>query len=494
MSDGGRAFGSFVYDTLTNTYSSINIMTTPGVGVTSGAAVLAGKNYGTNLIAGFQAPNQLLTTSSNPIVIGSTNWFGMQFASLLTDGGGAVLLQTGILDEGPCIGIPCTNFGAEPRRSIIAGKVIAVSVSGPKTWYFSNVKFEDGGQAEGSFLYDATTNAYGNIDVWVTGGSTFPALLHYTTAKTPPGNAASSSLVALVANTNASVSGDRIFFGALSAFMTNNGGTINFNINVNGARELSCGAVNCTALTTPARLMTSGQITTAKPTGYNKILSDIVDGGGFQSTILATNLTDVAASFAISFFGDNGSPLSIPGIGTSTAVNVPARGTIALTSTGTGALQQGWARVDGADDFNVSVVFKLKNANAAGDVENAVFGEPVGITSITFPFDNTNGAVGGLALTNANAITPVRVQAVAYDEAGTILISNTNLLLPANGHTAFNFQNQAGFTSLAGKRGLLRLFAIPEGGDASVPFNGLNGLLLRFLPNLTNTTVQAIHQ
>ena len=116
------------------------------------------------------------------------------------------------------------------------------------------------------------------------------------------------------------------------------------------------------------------------------------------------------------------------------------------------------------------------------------------MTSVSFPFDFTNGTIGGLALTNSNPTVGVRVLAVAFDENGTVLTNNTNITLPANGHTAFNFQNQAGYSTLAGKRGVLRLFSFANGVDAAPPFAGVNGLLLQFLPNLTNTSIQAVHQ
>jgi hypothetical protein len=66
--------------------------------------------------------------------------------------------------------------------------------------------------------------------------------------------------------------------------------------------------------------------------------------------------------------------------------------------------------------------------------------------------------------------------------------------LPANGHTAFTFSTLAAYIHTLGKRGVLRLFVSPNGLDAPTPFNGPNGLLLEFLPNLNSTSVQAVHQ
>lgn len=490
LSDGGRAFGSFVYDAATGVHSHVNIVTTPGVATTTGTGLLAGKNY-TQPISAFSAPTQLLAASAVPAVPNETGYFALVTFAPLTDNGGSLTLSPSTIAEAACANSTCTTFNAGVFRTITGGRVIATTNTAAKIWYLNNIKFDDGGQAEGSFVFDASSGLFSNVDVWVTGGAAFANRVHYVAAKGATTFQAGASLVALV-TANPAQTGDRMFLGVLSAPMTNAGGTILPTPGATGAREFTCLALDCTAVG-GARLVVSGQITTVKPADYNRILSDIVDGGNFQTTIIASNMSAVAGSFSISFFQDNGAPFNVPGIGTSTAVTVPARGTATLVTTGTGTLQQGWARLDGADDFNVIAVFRLKNANAAGDVENSVFGEPLGATVVSFPFDNTNGAVGGLALTNSNQAIGVTVLAVAYDEVGNVLTNNTNITLPAGGHTAFNFQNQNGYITMAGKKGILRLFAIPN-GDAPVPFNGLNGLLLKFLPNLTNTTVQAIHQ
>lgn len=492
MSDGGRVFGSFTYDGSTNTYSNVTVMTTPGPATTNGSAVLGGKNYGTNLVASLSASNQLTLVSSNPVIPNATGWLALPFVAPITDAGGAIELNTAVPAEGSCSSAACTTLTQEPRRSFVAGKVIAGAPSDPKTWYLNRVRFEDGGEAEGSFVFNGST--YTNVDVWVTSGIAFAAPLHYTAAKIGPGFPANSTVVSLVAS-NPAQPGERLLTLNLLGTMTAAGGTIGFSAAASSL-EAVCTAVDCITLSqNTLRFVTSGQVTTVKPTGFTKIISDVVNGGGFQTFIQATNLTDLASSFVINFFQDNGAPFNVPGIGTSTIVQVPARGSAVLTSSGAGGLLQGWARVEAAADFNITAIFKLSNANSAGAVENAVFNEPVGMTSLTFPFDNNNGAISGLALTNSNPTIGVTILALGYDDTGTLLTNNTTIALPPNGHTAFNFQTQAGYANLAGKKGLVRLFAFPtQGLDAPPPFYGVNGLLLKFLPNFSNTTVQAIHQ
>lgn len=45
----------------------------------------------------------------------------------------------------------------------------------PLTWTLQNTTFTDGGTASGSFVYDATTNAYSGINISVSAHGTYPA-------------------------------------------------------------------------------------------------------------------------------------------------------------------------------------------------------------------------------------------------------------------------------------------------------------------------------
>jgi hypothetical protein len=308
---------------------------------------------------------------------------------------------------------------------------------------------------------------------------------------------ASSGVIALVTTTPAQA-GDRILMINLGGAMTNAAGTINIAAGATTA-EQTCSAVNCIATSGALRLLTSGQITTVRPVNYARILSDIVDGnfGGsqFQTTIIATNLSDQPVAFNLDFFQDNGSAFNVPGIGSNTVQTVPARGTIFLPSTGgTNTGVQGWARARGAQNLTVTAVFTQKNANAGGDVQNVVNGEPVDTPTFSMAFDNTNGAVGGFALTNPDGLQAMKVLAVAYDNAGNIILNDSSITLNPLSHTAFNFQSQAGYNVLVNKKGLLRIFAIPTTLPGTAPLIGLNGLMIKFLPNSSTATIQAVHQ
>jgi len=490
FNDGGSATGSFIYDSDTNTYSSIKVFTTPGTAVTSATSLGAGGNY-TEQSPGVNTPTADILVSDPLMTTGVTRGLRLVFAAPLTNGGGSIPLNAGVT-EGICNVGNCLSFGADFRVNA-TGSVVALATNSPKAWYLRDMRFDDGGQAIGSFVYDAETNTYSNIDIWVTAGSTFATSRHYV-AQSP---IASAGVIAVVVS-NPAQAGDRILLIATSGVKTNAAATLNIGGGGTVAEE-SCASVNCTVLSGPLRLLTSGLVTTVRPPGYAAVLSDIVDGsfGGsvFQTTVIATNLTDQPVAFSLDFFQDNGSVFNVPGIGANSVRTVPARGTLFLSSTGGGGTRvQGWARARGAAELTTTASSTNKNANAGGDVQNVVASEPVNTATFSMAFDNTGGAVGGFALTNPDPAHAFKVLAVAYDNAGNILLNDSSITLNPLSHTAFNFQNQAGYSALANKRGLLRIFSIPASISLTPPLLGLDGLLIRFLPNSSTATVQAVHQ
>lgn len=86
FNDGGRAFGSFVYDADTNSYTSINITTTKG-------SIWPGTNhvYG---IPAYGSATHVDAMNSSPIVASQTTFFDFDLASPLTNAGGAVSINT----------------------------------------------------------------------------------------------------------------------------------------------------------------------------------------------------------------------------------------------------------------------------------------------------------------------------------------------------------------------------------------------------------------
>lgn len=492
FNDSGRAVGSFVFDAATNAYSNINIFTTPGNGVTATSSG-AGGNYTVQSPAVAATATQNAFVTGTPPIVAVTRGFELTLAAAMTDAGGTIAFSPN-LPEGFCAVTAC-NAVQTGFRVTTGGSIVANSATGPQTWYLKNMTFDDTGIAMGSFVYDAVANTYSNVDIWVTGGSTFAATRHYTVSSTLAVVGA-GELAVVVANP--AQAGDRALFIGTNGAKTNAAGTLL--IGGGGTiAEVTCAAVNCTTFGGPLRQLTNGLITTVRPNGYAKILSDVVDGsfGGslFQTTIIATNLSDQQVAFNLDTFQDNGAGFNVPGIGGNSVQTIAPRGVIFLSSTGgTNTGVQGWARARGAENVALTAIFTQKSANAGGDVQNVVSSEPVGTGTFSMAFDNTNGAVGGFALTNPDANQAMKVLAVGYDTAGNIILNDSSITLNPLSHTAFNFQNQAGYNVLVNKKGLLRIFAIPVSATVTAPLLGLDGLMIKFLPNSSTATIQAVHE
>jgi hypothetical protein len=477
FNDGGRAVGSFVYDADTKTVSSINIQTTPGATTVSGASAIAGGNYSVLIPSSAGAPDLVFTSGST---LGQTfRRLALLIPNTLTNSGGAIQVTQNSL-EGFCNTPACPGFLAGTTRSITSGLLVAASSASPRTWYFTGT-FDDGGQAIGSFVYDATSNAYSSVDIATTGGNTFAANRYQNVIAS---NSTASQIV-FVAQPPANA-GTRALVMSPSPALANTDMSVT---SVGTAAETTCASAACATLTAGGRILTNFTLTTTRPANYTKIVSQVADGGVWQTGLLITNLTDNPASYAITFSQDDGTPFPFPGIGSYQAATVPARGVSFLTSTGAPALVQGWAKVDGGNNFSVTSLFTQKAANAGGDQQGSAIADAQGTTSISIPYDYI-GAVVGLALTNPSQ-SPVMVLAVGYDETGRILMTDSSVILPANGHTAFAFTGKPGYSALVNHRGLLRLFAIQGGAP---PYTGINALLLKFLPNNSFATVGVANQ
>ncbi|MBL8199375.1 MAG: hypothetical protein JNK40_00250 [Chromatiales bacterium] len=115
------------------------------------------------------------------------------------------------------------------RHSIIrslATCLLLLPVAGwaaPLQWTLANVVFNDGGDASGSFTYDADTNTYSLIAITTTAGTAFGGAT-YSGQNLQPGTMTSTQLVALPFDTiNPSLG----FILRYVNPLTNAGGTVN---------------------------------------------------------------------------------------------------------------------------------------------------------------------------------------------------------------------------------------------------------------------------
>ncbi len=158
--------------------------------------------------------------------------------------------------------------GGLRRRAFVVGctLVVAAGVLMPNAAMAVPIKwsvgatFDDGTTASGSFVYDADTNVYSDINITTTTGNVYGALV------------ASLSLgpfgFAAVAAGPPPVIGDALFFLVFNSPLTNAGGTLEFRTS-NGAYEGTCGNDGCTGVDID-RLVRDGQISTGPPVALSE--------------------------------------------------------------------------------------------------------------------------------------------------------------------------------------------------------------------------------
>jgi hypothetical protein len=128
FNDGGIASGSFVYDADTNTYSNINIKTTPASTRPAGTF--------TAIVPGFASSSGMFVASTTAADLTGVPGLNLQFVTPLTNAGGTVnVAPTSV--EGVCVNATCA-VGMPPFRNVVSGQV---STQGPGDtldlfWYF----------------------------------------------------------------------------------------------------------------------------------------------------------------------------------------------------------------------------------------------------------------------------------------------------------------------------------------------------------------------
>jgi hypothetical protein len=196
-------------------------------------------------------------------------------------------------------------------------------------------------------------------------------------------------------------------------------------------------------------------------------------GGCWQTTFTLVNISTAAdASGRFAFYGDGGSSISVPVLGSgntsSYQFTIPANGSrsIVLSSSDT-SITQGWASMSitagavraqgtlrcqppGAPAFE-AVVPLSTSATAGCIIPLPASSKP----TIIIPFDNTGDHSTALAL--ANTTNTALVLPVEFDDESGAVLARDSLPLAAMNHTAFYVSND--YPSIAGKKGVVRIEA-----------------------------------
>jgi hypothetical protein len=187
----------------------------------------------------------------------------------------------------------------------------------------------------------------------------------------------------------------------------------------------------------------------------DQIIPQVVDGGGWQTTIRLANLAPGAVHYQLLFFADDGSALSLPltGIGTFSAVTgvIAPGGTATIRTLGEGSSTvQGWVQLD--MDGLIGGFAVVSQRAPGGRTEQASI--PISSrfsADFAIAFDNTGPLTTAVALVNPSAFEAANVTVLLRDETGVEFARDTFTLQPL-AHSADTLAHAYPMT--VGRRGM----------------------------------------
>jgi hypothetical protein len=239
----------------------------------------------------------------------------------------------------------------------------------------------------------------------------------------------------------------------------NKRGTIEFDTPAGG--QISVLGIRTTPLGTTTTLTTIPALANVGTSGGS--IAHLATGNGWQTTFVLVNTGTTAAQANLSFFADDGTPLSLP-LGTTTAPSVnqliPAGASLIVQSAAPlsdPAPTIGSAQLTTDGHVGGFVIFRY-NPNGQ---EAVVPLESRAASAYILAFDNTNDTATGVAI-NSVSSQAVNVPVVIRDDAGNQLATDT-LNLAANGHLAFTLGTDK-YPATANIRGTIE-FNTPPGAQ-----------------------------
>jgi hypothetical protein len=248
------------------------------------------------------------------------------------------------------------------------------------------------------------------------------------------------------------------------------------------------GGASLLVMQTDATTVNSGIAISSSVASSSGSVAQIASAGHWTTTITLVNNGLTPAQAVLSFFDQNGSPLSLPLTFPQTSLADPnPTGTISRTlnpgatlliqTTGpdTQPVQTGWAQLIANGNIGGHAVFAQTVGNTVQEAVVPI--ETRNLGDFVLPFDNVGGYDTGVAVANSTTASS-NLAVIVRDDTGATLQSQTITLL-AQGQTSFNLATR--FPTAAQKRGTVE-FSAPIGGQITV-------LGLRFNPTGAFSTV-----
>ena len=223
----------------------------------------------------------------------------------------------------------------------------------------------------------------------------------------------------------------------------------------------------------------------------DQVFPHLAVGGGWRTTIVIINMSNVSTNFELRFYDTNGQPLPLffrnPPLNEATTAT-SANGRLAPSASfqyefmDAGSLRTGWAvlaydsalsRIGGFATFRQSVTGRP-------DFEALVPLSPLNDTKFYMPFDNTPGAATTLAIANPDPTRSTTVTLQFLNVDGT-MFRTESLLLSPNGQTSFLIGDRFPFT--AGRLGtIFAQGALDRLSALGLRFNTTNGNAFTSIP------------
>lgn len=190
------------------------------------------------------------------------------------------------------------------------------------------------------------------------------------------------------------------------------------------------------------------------------IISDVVDGDIWQTTIVLTNTTATSANASLSFYVETTAPATQPWnlpfleVSSTASIALAAGETLLLHTPGTAAdLSQGWGQLVADSGVVAYAIFTKRPPGLPAQVGTSP--AAASASGILVPFDNTSGNVAAVAL--ANPSSSAETISVSFRTTGGTITQGAPLTIPAQGHMTFTLPQQ--FTATAGQSGLAEFYA-----------------------------------
>ncbi len=200
---------------------------------------------------------------------------------------------------------------------------------------------------------------------------------------------------------------------------------------------------------------------TAVAQSLTEVLPQFAFGGGWSTMIYFTNANASTVTFTVNFVGDNGSALSVPGVGTSQTVTLNPQGTTVIQASNTGPLTQGYVTVSLPAGVSAYAVYTQSQTGLPDQSALVPFINSTS-TSESMIFDNTN-LTTSVAIVNPSS-SPATVTITAWGVNGNVLGTST-VNLAAQSKTEAVLSSFAGLSPIAGQRGSVQ-FTVSQGSVA----------------------------